>query len=398
MTNLYNYLTEGGASGHMAHIHDYNEWTLRDIKGLIRNLFSGKIEDITEKVDGTNIQATMNTAGEVVFIRNNGDLNSARGGMTIEDMAAKWASKPGIAKTFLTAGETITKVFNEIGPDFFNPSENRRIVANCECVIEGKTNVMYYANSQVDFHDIWVYEKQEDKWVNVDVTKDGLQVIEKACEKVEQAQITPKVFIRVAEDSEKLLVNRIKQLDKLFKDAGCKENSTMADYKFNRFSDYVDEHYPELNDEEKGKYIMFNRIFQNDKKINIRLIKSLYDSDMIERIEKESTEIKGWCMQPMDDFFISLGNEIINMCDGIMNADNKEGVVKQLKSDLKDAIEIVHNKGNESLEAKMLHQLSRFNNDSINAVEGIVFRYKGKLTKLTGSFGPLNQILGYQYK
>ena len=119
---------------------------------------------------------------------------------------------------------------------------------------------------------------------------------------------------------------------------------------------------------------------------------------MIERIEKESAEIKGWCMQPMDDFFISLGNEIINMCDGIMNADNKEGVVKQLKSDLKDAIEIVHNKGNESLEAKMLHQLSRFNNDSINAVEGIVFRYKGKLTKLTGSFGPLNQILGYQYK
>ena len=232
----------------------------------------------------------------------------------------------------------------------------------------------------------------------MDVTKDGLQVIEKACEKVEQAQITPKVFIRVAEDSEKLLVNRIKQLDKLFKDAGCKENSTMADYKFNRFSDYVDEHYPELNDEEKGKYIMFNRIFQNDKKINIRLIKSLYDSDTIERIEKESAEIKGWCMQPMDDFFISLGNEIINMCDGIMNADNKEGVVKQLKSDLKDAIEIVHNKGNETLEAKMLHQLSRFNNDSINAVEGIVFRYKGKLTKLTGSFGPLNQILGYQYK
>lgn len=103
-------------------------------------------------------------------------------------------------------------------------------------------------------------------------------------------------------------------------------------------------------------------------------------------------------MQPMDDFFISLGNEIINMCDGIMNADNKEGVIKQLKSDLKDAIEIVHNKGNESLEGKMLHQLSRFNNDSINAVEGIVFRYKGKLTKLTGSFGPLNQILGYQYK
>ena len=59
MKNLFDYIIEGGASGHMKHPYDYTDFTLRDIKGLIRNLFSGKIEDITEKIDGTNIQATM---------------------------------------------------------------------------------------------------------------------------------------------------------------------------------------------------------------------------------------------------------------------------------------------------------------------------------------------------
>ena len=40
MKSLIQYLVEGGASGHMAHPYDYAEFTLRDLKGLIRNLFT----------------------------------------------------------------------------------------------------------------------------------------------------------------------------------------------------------------------------------------------------------------------------------------------------------------------------------------------------------------------
>ena len=114
MKDLYTYLIEGGASGHMAHPYDYTEFTLRDLKGLIRNLFSGKIEDITEKIDGTNIQATMNQQGQVVFIRNKTDLNSELGGMTIDDMAKKWEAKPSVAKTFLTQVILLQKYLNRL--------------------------------------------------------------------------------------------------------------------------------------------------------------------------------------------------------------------------------------------------------------------------------------------
>jgi hypothetical protein len=44
---------------------------------------------------------------------------------------------------------------------------------------------------------------------------------------------------------------------------------------------------------------------------------------------------------------------------------------------------------------KQLKRLERLGGDqSINSVEGIVFKYQGRLMKLTGSFAPLNQILG----
>jgi hypothetical protein len=401
MINLYTYLIEGGASGHMAHPYDYTEFTLRDLKGLIRNLFSGKIEDITEKIDGTNIQATMNQQGQVVFIRNKTDLNSELGGMTIDDMAKKWEAKPSVAKTFLTAGHIITEVFEQIGPKFFNPSDNKKLVLNCECVTEGKTNVLYYNSSQVDFHDIWVYEKNEEgKWENTDVTKSGLDTVQKACEKVDNAQITPKLIIKVQQDSEDILVSFIKKLDRIFKDANCKEQSTVDDWKFSRFLSYCKEH-EEWTDwvlkSEEGTKLLYRRWFYDDKSVNIKKICELYpeDANNVRAVDKK--EYKKWVsavMEPLDNFFIELGNSIIELCDGILNQDSKAEIVKKLKTDLEEVVSEIELNGDDDANQKMTKQLTRLEGIGLNATEGIVFRYKGKLMKCTGSFAPLNQLLG----
>ena len=401
MKDLYTYLIEGGASGHMAHPYDYTEFTLRDLKGLIRNLFSGKIEDITEKIDGTNIQATMNQQSQVVFIRNKTDLNSELGGMTIDDMAKKWEAKPSVAKTFLTAGHIITEVFEQIGPKFFNPSDNKKLVLNCECVTEGKTNVLYYNSSQVDFHDIWVYEKNEEgKWENTDVTKTGLDTIQKACEKVDNAQITPKLIIKVQQDSEEILVSFIKKLDRIFKDANCKEQSTVDDWKFSRFVSYCKEH-EEWTDwvlkSEEGTRLLYRRWFYDDKSVNIKKICELYPEDANNVRSVDKKEYKKWVasvMEPLDNFFIELGNSIIELCDGILNQDSKAEIVKKLKNDLEDAVSDIEVNGDDEANQKMTKQLTRLEGIGLNATEGIVFRYKGKLMKCTGSFAALNQLLG----
>ena len=401
MKDLYTYLIEGGASGHMAHPYDYTEFTLRDLKGLIRNLFSGKIEDITEKIDGTNIQATMNQQGQVVFIRNKTDLNSELGGMTIDDMAKKWEAKPSVAKTFLTAGHIITEVFEQIGPKFFNPSDSKKLVLNCECVTEGKTNVLYYNSSQVDFHDIWVYEKNEEgKWENTDVTKTGLDTIQKACEKVDNAQITPKLIIKVQQDSEEILVSFIKKLDRIFKDANCKEQSTVDDWKFSRFVSYCKEH-EEWTDwvlkSEEGTRLLYRRWFYDDKSVNIKKICELYPEDVNNVRAVDKKEYKKWVasvMEPLDNFFIELGNSIIELCDGILNQDSKAEIVKKLKTDLEDVVSEIELNGDDDANQKMARQLQRLEGMSLNASEGIVFRYKGKLMKCTGSFAALNAAIG----
>lgn len=402
MKSLFQYITEGGASGHMKHPYDYTDFTLRDIKGLIRNLFSGRIEDITEKIDGTNIQATMNLKGEVVFIRNKTDLNSANGGMTIDDMSKKWADKPHIAKTFLTAGQLITEVFRKIGPEFFNPTTGKRLVCNCECVIEGKTNVLYYGNSQVDFHDIWIYELNEGQWENTDVTKKGLDVINRACENVQGAQITPKVIIRTTEKTNEILTTYIKEIDRIFKKDELGEYNTIEEWKKRRFEKWLqDNGYKWIYDDFYGTDKLFERWFNGDKSYNIKKIKELYEGheDELMNLDKKGyKQIVGDVMQPLDNFFTRLGNDLIELCDGIINTGNKDAVVKQLSKDLDDAVHTIREEGTEDANQKLTIQLKRLEDMQLNAAEGIVFRYKDKLMKCTGSFAALNQALGLQYK
>ena len=150
----------------------------------------------------------------------------------------------------------------------------------------------------------------------------------------------------------------------------------------------------------EGAELLYKRWFNGDKSVNIKKIKELYKENERDLSAVDAKEYKKWVadvMEPLDNFFIELGNAIIELCDGILNADNKAAVVKQLKNDLQDAVAYIRTEGSDDANQKLTHQLERLEGMSLNASEGIVFRYKGRLQKLTGSFTALNQVIGLQY-
>lgn len=401
MKNLYQYIFEGGASGHMKHPYDYTEFSLRELKGLIRNLFSGKIEDITEKVDGMNIQASRNESGKVVFIRNKSDLNNPSGGMILSDMIAKWSDKPHVLETFTKAANTIIRVLEKIPTKFFNP-DGKRLYVNAECVISGKTNIIPYIADQVDFHDIWVYEYNGKEWIKTGTTKDGLDRIQKACED-SNAVITPQLIIQITDQSKEMMISYIKELDKLFKEVGLGEKNTIQEWKEARFHEYCKANESWIIDE-KVEEPLFKRWFDNDKSTNIRVIKEFLTKESAERLynidRNDYRNIVRECMRPIDDFFIRLGNDIIKLCKGIINSGYEQNVTQQLVQDLRDTVTSVRERGSVEVRDTLSQQLSRLEElgeDSINAVEGIVFNYKGKVMKMTGSFAPLNRILNLRF-
>jgi hypothetical protein len=217
MLNLQRYILiyEGGQAGHMAHPIEYTDFTGNDLIELVNDLFTGKVEEMKEKLDGMNIMATMNDKGDVVFIRNNSNLNSENGGMSINDMIEKWADKEHQKKVFSQAGEIITTIFKRLGKHYFNPEPDKRKVINCECIITGKTNIMPYAEDRVAFHGYKIYQKQNGKYVEVEDVEGNVADIYSEAIGIDAAKPRPNLIIKSIKEGSKYAEHFTKEVKKL---------------------------------------------------------------------------------------------------------------------------------------------------------------------------------------
>ena len=387
----YELVTEGGMGGHMAHPIDYDDLTFGDLIDMIEQLFSGQITELKEKLDGTNIQATVNTSGEVVFIRNKGDLNSEKGGMSVNDMAKKWANKPAVAKNYVKAGEVINKIFTKIPVKYFNPNTDTKVVVNCECISAGQTNVMLYERDRVAFHGTATYKLKNGKWELLNETEGEPQEIRKAADGIEEALPRPKLVIKNIELAKQESSKAVTRLEILMNDNAVNKKSTIGDYKRIRY----DEIAPSWakNDD------CFNRIINKDKSKNLRILKKDYPELPTYEKSKDAKNLYRDIMEPLDTLFSQIGNALISLLDGFTNTDDSDKVISMLQAELETDKEYVEREGTDEMKDVMTRSLQRLSklNNRFNATEGVVFQYKGKLMKMTGAFSALNQLLGIKF-
>jgi len=392
----YIYLFEGGQAGHMAHPFDYTDFTANDLIDLVDSLFKGKIENLKEKLDGFNIMATMNNDGEVVFVRNNSNLNSERGGMSIDDMVEKWAEREHQKKVFVQSGEIITKIFNKLGKDFFNPDPTHRKLINCECIIAGKTNIMPYATDKVAFHGYKIYELVDGKYKEVEDVEGHVDDVYKAAEGIDAAKPRPNLVIKSAEEGIKFAEKFTKAISKLWEDEGLKPDASIEEWKKIRYKKFAPDWCKDDDD-------IFNRMCNDDKSVKATELKKRYPEhkDDIALLDKDlRKEVVGKIMEPMDNLFLAIGNELIDLLDGFVNSGAKDSIIKSLKADLEATVEEVEKSDSVKAKATLEKSLNRLKalGDKYNAAEGIVIMYKGRRLKMTGSFAPMNQALGTRFE
>lgn len=392
-------IVEGGAGGHMPHPFDYDELTGDDLIELVDDLFSGKITDMKEKLDGTNIHATMNNNGQVVFIRNKSNLNSELGGMSIQDMADKWADKPSVQNTFLTAGRIITDIFNKLGKKYFNPDDETRKVINCECIIAGKTNVMPYASDRVAFHGYKIYKKNGNTWEETENVEGHVEDIYKAAEGIDAAKPRMNLVIKSVDEANKFAKVFKGKLEKLFKDEKLGTNVSLETWKRVRFEKIMPEW---LNN--GGKDVVtavYNRWFNDDKSFKAAELKKIYTDNYKDVVsDKFARPFVKQVMEPIDDLFLEIGNQFIKLCNGFTNDDAYASVVDTLTKDIEDVCNNIEKNGSEEVKQQLEFQMNRLRklgDNAINHAEGVVFTYKGRLMKCTGSFAAINQALGLRF-
>jgi hypothetical protein len=397
--SLQNYINiyEGGQAGHMPHPYDYTDWTANDLINLIKDLFSGKVEHLKEKLDGMNIMASMNNDGEVIFIRNNSNLNSERGGMSIEEMAEKWSNKEHQRKVFTQAGKIITDIFKKLPISYFNPSNNVRKVINCECIVAGKTNIMPYISDRVAFHGYKLYKLQDNgKYSEIKDVEGDVDEIYKATDGIESAKPRPDLVIKYTEKANELSKRFVEDIKEIFKNEKLSLDVSINDWKFARFNKLK----PDWIKNDESELAIFNRWFNNDKSYKATQLKKDYPANYNEIMDnKIAKQFVSLVMDPLDTLFLEIGNEFIDLLDGFVNSKNHDNVCTQLKKDLEDTITTIEKSNSDIAKEKILKNMDRFAklNNKYNSAEGVVITYKGRRLKLTGSFAVINQILGTRF-
>lgn len=418
-------MNETAAAGRIDHPYDDNNLTFGEIKEMIMSLFSGKITDIEEKIDGINILASVDNNGNIVFARNKTQLLNTP--MLADDIKnnSKWNEKT--KQSFIKGVNTITKVFNNIKDNiaYFNYDDKAdgvkyRNWISIEIVDNSNMNVIPYVDNFVSFHNKIItvctkYFPKEDYsksiFADPNIETDTYK-LEQAIKETNlkddefKASITPKMIFRNLGNSNMIAGENINELIDLMDEYDIKDNNTVAEYKYKAYFKYLINNNPIHLTKEEMEKLSARWSGLRNVQINDFRIKDMDPEQMkmtikeIREFEKNNlADLRKRIMMPLDRFFINLGNDALKLFKGGKNEGNESKVTEQIRKAIANAISNIQETGDIKSLEKLEYLLFRLGDTiDVNASEGIVFKYHGRFYKLTGTFAVLNQIMDVSRK
>ena len=391
----------GGAYGHMSHPFDDKDLTFGDFKQMINIALQGKLNlesAATEKTDGQNLFITWDT--ELKAARNNGDIK--RGGMDAKTFAAKWKGRGNIEKAFTYAFRDLSKAISRLSEKqrlkIFNNGNNWM---NMEIMYPQSANVIVYDAPKLQFHGVLRYEKG----APVGTVRDGARILAGMIKQVDAniqksfSIIGPHILkVKPVQDFGEKIPYFTKKLQKLMSVYKMKDSNKFADYHQAWWDSYIDKNFKGLENRIKMGLVKRWAFFDKSFRLNA---KNIEDQELREKIiafdkQKHKGTVQD-TMKPFELLFFELGVVVLKNVENFL-AVNPDKAIQNVKKQVSKAISDVRKGGDLKKLNRLGQQLNKLNQlggwKAIIPSEGLVFIYKGKTYKLTGAFGPINQIAG----
>ena len=415
---------ETAAGGHINHAWEDDNMTFADIKDLIHDIFWCRLDDVTEKIDGINLFASVDNLGRVIFARNKRQMYTEP--MTSEDIENNSGWNEATKESFRKGAETIKTVFSKLKDPkkLFNYIDGLdglvyRTWVSVEIVDTANMNVIPYPENFVSFHtksmmttcvrkkfedDLTQYEMFEDPNIEPDSI-----AIENAIEDANQDAtdyrpiVTPKIVMKESRDFSSLFQTYMDDLYEIMDTYELTETDTIAKYRYNAFRSYILHNMPfghysqDMIDILARKWSGWEK---PDKKTVNKMLKDNNITDKVREFEKNKLKnLQKRIMLPIDNLFINIGNEVIDHITGTTNEKTQDAVISKIKKNIANAISAIEETGSEKDLDKLEYLLFRLGDETnVHASEGIVFRWRGKVLKLTGSFQVFNQVINLKRK
>jgi len=398
-------LMEGGAYGHMSHPFDDMDLTFGDLKNIISKALNGDLGVIREKTDGQALAISWKN-GRLIAARNKSHLaNAGINAMGIEDVASKFGGRGGLTDAYNFAMKDLSAAISGLSDaqrkKIFNEG---KCFMNLEVIWPKSVNVIPYGQALLIFHNTTCYDEK-----GVAIGADGgaagtlagmIKQINADVQSKYTIQGPPITEIPKNEDLSSKQGKYISKLKKLQSEFGLKDSDNVADYHQSWWENFVDKKAP-VKVDKLTKEALVRRWAFGDKSFRLNTISNpklqewAMDNDKVNVAKQQKENIR-----PFEEIFLGVGADVLDFVGSVLTV-HPDRAIRKMKQKFKQVADQVRTSGDPSKIQKLKQELGRLNQlggvERIVASEGLVFFYNGKTYKLTGTFAPLNQILGIFY-
>lgn len=414
-------LLEGGVAGHMNHLYDNGDLTFAKLKEIFTAAANGKLVG-TEKTDGQNLMLSFSVKdGRAKGARNKGDIKN--GGLNPEQLAEKFADRanPALKETFSDALRIFEKAMQGLDAatitDLFGSDTN--IYYNAEVMDPRAANVIQYDTKNLVIHRAGhgEYDRATGNKTAKDISDKAVKlekIIQDAQQKIKDEnyglQVNAIQKLQGLSD-QSLLKKYLVAINKILQDANknkkisLSDNSTINEYMLSRIMSFIDETFAGADEQVKAispvvKMNIAKKILGIGE-LNVAQIKKeltpaqkVFVEEKLLNKEAASNVLKN-SIAPLENIVSEFATEMLKNMKSLYVLDNSKEV-KRLQGEVQQAINAIESSGNVEAITILKRQLEKLKSaDRVTAAaEGFVFDYDGVTYKFTGSFAPMNQLLG----
>jgi len=314
-----------------------------------------------------------------------------------------------VVQAYTETAADLTSALSKLSPRTLQSIfKNGRVFANMEIIYPATKNIIAYEAAVLQFHNLVEYD-ESGKVVQTDLAGGSTlqKVIQDANAHLQKtfSFIPPnKMKLGKIEDFEDRQDAFFAEIDSLKNQYGLKDTDTVSEYHKAWWKNVIQEKANQLGYNITPEVIdlLILRWAFGDKSTSITKVKKMIDNDQfadwVSAFDKKDFKLyRKQNIQPFESIFLRLGAVVLKNIKNYLAA-NPKAAVQDIKQNLTDLIKQLQTSDDittiKKLEAelKKIEQIGGF--DTIVPIEGIVFTYGGNTYKLTGSFAPVNQILG----
>jgi len=395
-------ISEGGAYGHMNHPFDISmNLTFGDLKKIVNNALDGRLGVVREKTDGQALAISWKN-GRLIAARNKGHLsNSGASALDMSALASKFGGRGALSDAYNFAMKDLSAAISSLGEkERQSIFKDGSAFCNLEVIYPQNANVIPYGQNLLVFHNVVEYDEKGNAIGGVKGAESKLASMIKDINKHVQNTYTIQgpPITKLPKD-EKLSSQKGKfggMLSKLQSEFGLSDKDGVADYHYAWWMNFVNKSKKNLAQLEKEglarRWAFDNKSFS---------IKSIADEDArkwADGVDKDAKDkiMKG-NLRKFEDIFLGVGAEVLSFMSSVLTA-QPDSALQSIKSSLESSISDIKSGGSVAQIKRLEKELARLNAiggfEKLVPNEGLVFFYKGNTYKLTGTFAPLNQILG----